>query len=83
MKNRKLQILESGILFAYVFQHDFLSSFRMSYFQHFRFFLLTFSFLPNPVMGRCHAMPCDDRSPIRLGARQNIPQALNLFGIAC
>ena len=28
-------------------------------------------------------MPCDDRSPIRLGARQNIPQALTLFGIAC
>ena len=28
-------------------------------------------------------MLCDDRSPICLGARQNIPQALTLFGIAC
>ena len=28
-------------------------------------------------------MPCDDRCLIRLGARQNIPQALALVGIAC
>ena len=28
-------------------------------------------------------MPCDDRSSTRFGARQNIPQAATLFGIAC
>ena len=28
-------------------------------------------------------MPCNERSFIRLRARQNIPHALTLFGIAC